>query len=923
MKIFSENNYFLLIFLFSIISFFLFIQLSLLNYIIPNFFSGDYSNIGLLDGDSVIHHHSTSYLAELLRQGEYKYYFIDFLDFTKIPVNIKLLSFFYAFIFNDPVVIIFLNLIFFLISILFIYKISRLISFNKTSFSIIFYCSSLILLFFPSYIYIFNSSGKESFVLPLLLIFLYYFINITNDKNYSLSYSNLSYLVLTISFLHILKPHFSYMLFIPSIFFLFFYSINLTKNKNQVLNLTVLISCMFLIYLFFSFVLQDFLKNFNHTEATTINEYIKDRIAGKHGPNIKEYILTFEYNKFIPDFIENKYFEILSLRNHFINYSISVGSESIIGREVFPNSIIKFILYSPKLILQSILVPFPWGVSESNNFFLVIAKIEMILVYFIILGLLLNIQHLRKTEIFIILICLFSCAILLFVNPNLGTFYRVRLPFMFILTILSINSWVFFIFTLFNNKIRNKTYSNDIKNFSLYQFIQNSYQNLFFLISFVSLVLLREIFLIKVIGINDNLSLYLITISFLGIIANSLNLPLNDTLITNRDENLQKLSVNSLKLIFSLFFILIILFFIFTIFSNDVPKIFKLDTNLSFPYYMTVACILISIPLNALSSSHLFIIRKNKISYFLQNIIPITSLLFILFFHNNLSLDLVYYSISLGVILNSILLFLYSVYHGLTLKIDSELRLKFLSFKNNQFLSLLKITLCFLLTNSYIIIIIYISSKISSNQFPVINIGLRFLLLINAIIASIVSAMVLPLFKKDNSLNLSSMKLILILFISICMVISFCSILLENFGTYTSFSDYLILIYILKILPLSILLNLMLKYCIHISKLNAFLFSGVTFSMIYVGILLFNNVNSFFEMINLLSFIFFTQMVFLMFFLKLNFISNLYFLLILITLIIFNFLDPIYFLLTILFLVFIFSFSIIISKQNLIKHNAN
>ena len=72
-----------------------------------------------------------------------------------------------------------------------------------------------------------------------------------------------------------------------------------------------------IIYLIFSFLLQDFLKNFNHTEATTINAYISDRIAGKHGPNIDPYILVFEYHRFIPNILEEKYFEILSFKKSF------------------------------------------------------------------------------------------------------------------------------------------------------------------------------------------------------------------------------------------------------------------------------------------------------------------------------------------------------------------------------------------------------------------------------------------------------------------------------------------------------------------------------------------------------------------------------------------------------------------------------
>ena len=120
----------------------------------------------------------------------------------------------------------------------------------------------------------------------------------------------------------------------------------------------------------------------------------------------------------------------------------------------------------------------------------------------------------------------------------------------------------------------------------------------------------------------------------------------------------------------------------------------------------------------------------------------------------------------------------------------SNLKLDFLLFNNPQFFNLLKITLSFLLINSYIFIIIYISSRFSPDQFPIINIGLRFLLLINAIIASIISALILPLFKKNNVLNEYFIKIILILFVIICTTVSFCSLIIENFGVFLSFEEY-------------------------------------------------------------------------------------------------------------------------------------
>ena len=78
MKIDEDNNQFIYVFLFSIICFFLFIQVGLFEYIIPNFIKSDYSDIGLISGDAITHHQFSSYFAELLKIKEYKLFFNDF-----------------------------------------------------------------------------------------------------------------------------------------------------------------------------------------------------------------------------------------------------------------------------------------------------------------------------------------------------------------------------------------------------------------------------------------------------------------------------------------------------------------------------------------------------------------------------------------------------------------------------------------------------------------------------------------------------------------------------------------------------------------------------------------------------------------------------------------------------------------------------
>ncbi len=108
-----KNNNFLIFSLLLFLLIFLSINFFLFEKLIPIISNGDLNYLGLLDGDAIIFHKKAMYLSNMMKNGNF-IVFENFLNFNQIPLNIKILSFFYTVFYQDPIVVIYMNALFFL-----------------------------------------------------------------------------------------------------------------------------------------------------------------------------------------------------------------------------------------------------------------------------------------------------------------------------------------------------------------------------------------------------------------------------------------------------------------------------------------------------------------------------------------------------------------------------------------------------------------------------------------------------------------------------------------------------------------------------------------------------------------------------------------------------------------------------------------
>ena len=850
MNIILKNNYYILSTIIISILIYFIIQVLLFREIIPYISSGELSHLGLLEGDSGLLHNYAIVLSNYLKHGDYSTFYLKLMDFTSIPINIKILSIFYFIFGQIPISIVFLNSIYLVISIICIYKLS-LLFFHKITYSRVFLLIIIsVLLFFPSLIFSFNSNGKEAITITCFLIFIVFFISIL-DKNFYFSIINFIGFSIMIFFLHLIRPHFSYMLFVITIVTLLFYTINFSKNKIIIIDLIKLSFSFFIIYLIITYLIQPHLINLNHIDPVTISRHIYEQ---KEIYNNPMYIIDNIYTPYIPNFIEDLYFRVLSIRNHFIQHSVSSGSINLISSDLNLSQITNFFIYIPKLMIESVFTPYPFAIKSSNtkDIFLILTNIEMIVFYLLFFSFLINFNKLKNYEIILIIFIFLACSFLLFVNPNIGTHYRLRQPFFIILIVLSVKNWIYILQKVYDGLIRKTLNNFNLSNRFVFKFLEKGLLNIFLILLFSLLIFFREILFINYIGINSNISIYLLTITFLSIVSNSLNIPLSDTLLTERKPDNYLLNFHNVNLVINLTLLIILFIIIFYLNSSNIFKLFDINYNVDIYFTFAFSSLLISIPINAIFASHLYLNNKSLITYFSQLIVPIVSLITVYFLRETITLKYVFLSIGVGIFLNTFILMTFAIINNFKFNFFHKYSFNFS--KTNKFFKLFILCISLFIINSFILFSILYSSIFDINELPIVNIAFRFTLLINALISSIVTAMFLPFISVNNNSNKSLFAKSIFLFSFLFLVLFFIIFIsLNNFINFY-FDEYFndqfskanlyTIVSIFKLIPLTIIIGLLFKYFIIFKKENTFLVIITFYLFIYLLLLqFFNNLN--------------------------------------------------------------------------------
>ncbi len=145
----------------------------------------------------------------------------------------------------------------------------------------------------------------------------------------------------------------------------------------------------------------------------------------------------------LPNRIEDLIKTAALTRAGMIQYNILEGADSLIDSDVKPNNVLSVLAYLPRALHVGLFAPFPVAWFEKVSITRMISVFEMLIWYCFIPGVVLALFRNGTPNRWI---CLLFAAVFLtvfgFVVPNIGTLYRVRYLYLFIVLLLGAVGWV-------------------------------------------------------------------------------------------------------------------------------------------------------------------------------------------------------------------------------------------------------------------------------------------------------------------------------------------------------------------------------------------------------------------------------------------------------------------------------------------------
>lgn len=152
---------------------------------------------------------------------------------------------------------------------------------------------------------------------------------------------------------------------------------------------------------------------------------------------------TWSETPLIPDSLE-RYIELAArTRAGLIASGISANAKSMIDEEITPQSVAEVIVYLPRALQVALLAPFPTTWFTNVSMARLVAVGEMLINYLCFPGIFLLLWYNRKPAVLLTLS--FACFFLMFDGltiANVGTLYRVRYAYEFIMLLLGVLGWL-------------------------------------------------------------------------------------------------------------------------------------------------------------------------------------------------------------------------------------------------------------------------------------------------------------------------------------------------------------------------------------------------------------------------------------------------------------------------------------------------
>ena len=405
------------------------------NVIVPNM-GGGHGSGKLLANDAV--HFDTVAWELALKVREYGWgvwhLYIDY----SAPGNVSILAVLYVVFGHDPSVIIPINAGLHAFGGVLIFHLARTLANSRLVGIYTGIIAGTFFVIYPSSLSWYGQLHKDSYAIAGILLMLVIWLEVTIKSNdYKRGVLLVLGGVLSCVLIGIVRPYNLTMLFVVSagaLIIILLISL-LKKRYYDLLNKSLVGICLMAVIFVGVILTKEHAGQLGRTVDST----------SFSGGSISDPNRYWEWHntEWIPDRIEKYIATAARTRIHVINNDVREGAGSTMDAYKAPENVTEVLLYLPRAFQIAALAPFPSMWLEQTSAIKLLATGEMAIYYLCVFGVFFLLKYNRTPKVFVaIYFAVAFLTILGFTMANLGTLYRLRYAYFFILLTLGVLGWM-------------------------------------------------------------------------------------------------------------------------------------------------------------------------------------------------------------------------------------------------------------------------------------------------------------------------------------------------------------------------------------------------------------------------------------------------------------------------------------------------
>lgn len=717
--------------------------------------SPETSSTGLLPNDPTYFHMVASDLANRISLNGW----IEWQLFPDIGAtgNVAILAVLYVLFGVDPSLLVPMNAGLHALSGVLLYKITLEVSDNHRLGIYAGIVAAVLFVIFPSSLSWYSQNHKDTFSIAGVLFVLLAWLKSTNLSVFSDWIKSLILYIVGIGLILIVRPYILKLIILATILiFLIFLCLSCFKKFRSLKSANL--------FFFLTLIITALSLNVVSEQVSNAKDF---QLLGGTYQDWQPKSWVWTSSGLLPSKLEENVETIARTRVGLIDYGLKVKANTMIDQEATPSSVVQVIAYLPRAFQIATLAPFPITWFTNSNPIYLITSLEMVIYYLSLPGIFLLLVYNRKINVFIsIYFSSFFLVVFGFVNANIGTLYRMRYSYLFVLFALGIIGWLRFLnergylkYTFNNFTIPQEVISlGEISTKNQKSKRKTLISNILFVASLTFIAYIgfffRDVLMVKSFGLSTSLDGFFLATVIPMFFVSVLCIPLGETFIPFYLDMKEKLSTQEIKARVSQisFFVTLILFMLCILIYSIAAFVFRIisqaNSNISELTYLSSIALLLLLLSGAviLGKAILNANGKSDLMAISDVITPIFAVIAVVIFGNKFGVVAVMWGMILGSIVNLVVLEMLCKRYSITL--FPKPYFGDMKKMTDFFIQSVPLSISAFFISGTIPIASFFALQLSEGSVAAFSLGNKMVFIITSLVATTLSAVMLPYFSK-------------------------------------------------------------------------------------------------------------------------------------------------------------------------------